>query len=103
MPVLRLIVAAAVVALATAVPLVVGPAVAQERAETAEVKIVDFDFDAKQLTIDVGTTVTWTNTGQRPHTVTDRGGTFDTDPIAPDGEGSFTFSVPGTYSYFCRI
>src|SRR6266540_6643416 len=51
----------------------------------------------------VGTTVTWTNTGQRAHTVTDRGGTFDTDAIRPGKNGSVTFSVPGSYAYFCRI
>ena len=30
-----------------------------------------------------GNTVTWTNTGERPHTATDRGGTFDTQPSTP--------------------
>jgi plastocyanin len=48
-----------------------------------DAKIVDFDFSPGQLTVQAGTTVTWTNTGQRPHTATDRGGTFDTRPIAP--------------------
>ena len=66
-------------------------------------KIVDFGFEPTQLNVAAGTEVTWTNTGKRPHTVTDRGGTFDTDPIAPGGRGSVTFSVPGTYSFFCRI
>jgi plastocyanin len=35
--------------------------------------------------------------------VTDRGGTFDTDPLAPNDDDSIVFTVPGTYSYFCRI
>jgi plastocyanin len=55
------------------------------------------------LTVDVGTTATWTNTSDRPHTVTDRGGTFDTDPILPGQTGSVTFTAPGTYHFFCRI
>jgi plastocyanin len=46
-------------------------------------KIVDFDYSPGELTVAAGTTVTWTNTGSRPHTATDRGGTFDTKPIAP--------------------
>lgn len=67
------------------------------------VDIIDFDFAQKTLTIGVGDTVTWTNTGARPHTATDRGGTFDTQPINPGEKGSITFTAPGTYFYFCRI
>lgn len=67
------------------------------------VTIVDFDFDARKLTVPVGTTITWTNTGARPHTATDRGGTFDTQPIAPGAQASVNLTVPGTYFYFCRI
>jgi plastocyanin len=48
-----------------------------------EARIVDFDFAPRTLTVTTGTTVTWTNTGQRPHTATDRGGTFDTRPVSP--------------------
>jgi plastocyanin len=70
---------------------------------TEDAKIVDFDFSPGQLTVQAGTTVTWTNTGQRPHTATDRGGTFDTRPIAPGASGKVTLSTPGTYFYFCRI
>ena len=40
-----------------------------------EAKIVDFDFSPRRLTVAAGTKVTWSNTGQRPHTATDRGGT----------------------------
>jgi len=70
---------------------------------TEAAKIVDFDFSPGQLTVEAGTTVTWTNTGQRPHTATDRGGTFDTRPIAPGGSAKVTLSTPGTYFYFCRV
>jgi plastocyanin len=68
-----------------------------------EARIVDFDFAPRTLTVDAGTTVTWTNTGQRPHTASDRGGTFDTRPVSPGASAKVTFSTPGTYFYFCRI
>jgi plastocyanin len=68
-----------------------------------DARIVDFDFAPRSLTVDAGTTVTWSNTGQRPHTASDRGGTFDTRPIAPGGSAEVTFSTPGIYFYFCRI
>jgi plastocyanin len=76
------------------------PAAAQD---SGEAKIVDFDFSPRRLTVEAGTKVTWANTGQRPHTVTDRGGTFDTKPIAPGASAEVTLSTPGTYFYFCRI
>jgi plastocyanin len=81
----------------------IAPASAQTPTATAAVKIVDFSFEANRLEVGVGTTVTWTNTGGRPHTVSDRGGTFDSNPVAPGATTSISFTVPGTYSYFCRI
>jgi plastocyanin len=81
----------------------IGTVALAQDAEAEAAKIVDFDFDPGELKVAVGTKVTWTNTGQRPHTVTDRGGTFDTKAIAPGKNGSITFSVPGRYAFFCRI
>jgi plastocyanin len=72
-------------------------------AQRADGEIVDFTYKPLQTTVDVGTTITWVNHGSRPHTVTDRGGTFDTRPINPNKSGKVTFTVPGTYQYFCRI
>ena len=69
----------------------------------AAIKNVDFGFEAPDLKIKAGTTVVFKNTGERPHTATDRGGTFDTQPLDPGASGSVTFSVPGTYAIFCRI
>jgi plastocyanin len=66
-------------------------------------KIVDFDYSPGRLTVEAGSKVTWINTGSRPHTATDRGGTFDTKPIAPGARAEVTLSTPGTYFYFCRI
>jgi plastocyanin len=76
---------------------------AAAKAGTETARIVDFDFAPRRLTVAAGTSVSWSNTGQRPHTATDRGGTFDTKPIDPGGSARVTFSVPGTYFYFCRI
>jgi plastocyanin len=79
-----------------------GPAPAAAQAGE-QAKIVDFDFSPGRITVEAGTTVTWTNTGSRPHTATDRGGTFDTKPVAPRAKAQVTLSTPGTYFYFCRI
>jgi plastocyanin len=85
-----------------AAPASAAPATAAAQAGE-EAEIVDFDFSPRRLTVEAGTTVTWSNTGQRPHTASDRGGTFDTKPIAPGASAKVTLSTPGTYFYFCRI
>ena len=69
----------------------------------AQTTIVNFDYQPNSQSVAVGTTITWTNSADRPHTVTDRGGTFDTNPVGPRQSASVTFTVPGTYHYFCRI
>jgi plastocyanin len=86
--------------LLAATPAAGGTAAAQDGGEA---RIVDFDFAPRSLTVTAGEKVKWTNTGQRPHTASDRGGTFDTKPIAPGASAEVTFSTPGTYFYFCRI
>lgn len=73
--------------------------------DAAEVggRIVDFDLLAPADSITVGDTITWTNEGKRPHTVTDRGGQFGTDPILPGAKATTEFDTPGTYELFCEI
>jgi plastocyanin len=71
--------------------------------KNAPAKIVDFGFSPTDLQVNAGDTVEWTNTGDRPHTVTDRGGSFDTGPVQPNAADSVTFSTPGRYTFFCRI
>ena len=78
---------------------------AQEKATTMEVKIDNFSFGPVTLTVPVGTTVTWTNRDDIPHTVvsTDDPKTFKSKVLDTDEKFSFTFSKAGTYPYFCSI
>src|SRR5438270_11972524 len=78
-----------------------GAATAQGSGQASN-KIVNFEFTPPTMTVDVNTTISWTNTADRPHTVTDRGGTFD-NVVAPGTSATVSFTVPGTYHYFCRI
>ena len=82
----------------------VGGAAAQEKsATTAEVKIDNFSFGPTALTVPVGTTVTWTNRDDIPHTVVSTDRVFKSKALDTDDKFSFVFSKPGTYSYFCSI
>jgi plastocyanin len=78
---------------------------AQEKTSTMEVKIDNFSFGPVELTVPVGTTVTWTNRDDIPHTVvsTDDPKTFKSKVLDTDEKFSFTFSKAGTYPYFCSI
>ena len=76
---------------------------AQEKPETTEVKIDNFSFGPATLTVPVGTSVTWTNRDDIPHTVASTDGVFKSKALDTDEKFSFTFSKAGTYPYFCSI
>jgi plastocyanin len=76
---------------------------AQQKPETAEVKIDNFSFGPAALTVPVGTTVTWTNRDDIPHTVVSTDGVFKSKVLDTDEKFTFTFSKAGTYPYFCSI
>jgi plastocyanin len=80
-------------------------ALAQTKASAIEVKIDNFSFGPASLTVEVGTTVTWTNRDDIPHTVvsTDDAKTFKSKVLDTDEKFSFTFSKAGTYPYFCSV
>jgi plastocyanin len=70
-------------------------------ANTEAVKIIDFAFDPPALKIATGTTVTWTNSGQAPHTVNGPG--LDSGTIMPGSTFSHTFTEPGMLDYACAF
>ena len=76
---------------------------AQQKPETTEVKIDNFSFGPSDLTVPVGTTVTWTNRDDIPHTVVSTDKVFKSKVLDTDEKFSFTFSKAGTYPYFCSI
>ena len=78
---------------------------AEQKPETMEVKIDNFSFGPATLAVPVGTTVTWTNRDDIPHTVvsTDDPKTFKSKVLDTDEKFSFTFSKAGDYPYFCSI
>jgi plastocyanin len=78
------------------------PATRLQAAASQTVSIRDFSFAPKSVSVSVGDTVTWNNTGEEVHTATARDGSFDTGNIASGGSGSATFRKAGTFSYFCK-
>jgi len=78
---------------------------AQDKASTTEVKIDNFSFGPTTVTVPVGTTVTWTNRDDIPHTVvsSDDPKAFKSKVLDTDEKFSFTFTKAGTYPYFCSV
>jgi amicyanin len=82
------------------------PAASAQQAAPAAVavKIDNFKFGPEDVTVPVGTTVTWTNRDDIPHTVVSTtAGVFKSKVLDTDEKFSFTFSKAGTYEYFCSI
>jgi plastocyanin len=69
----------------------------------AAVKIANFTFGPKELTVRPGTTVTWTNADDTPHTVTAVDGAFRSKALDTGDSFAFTFARPGAYAYFCSL
>lgn len=78
------------------------PAQAQDPAK-AEVHIDNFAFSPDVLTIAPGTTVTWTNRDDIPHTVAEQKLKFRSKALDTDDSYSHIFDTPGETNYFCSL
>lgn len=67
------------------------------------VKIDNFSFTPQTVTIRAGTTVTWTNKDDVPHTVVSTAKKFRSGVLDTEDQFSYTFNDAGTYDYFCSI
>jgi plastocyanin len=73
-------------------------------AETATgVGIENFTFTPAVVTVEAGTTVTWTNRDEELHTVTSSAGIFRSGGLAHDEQFSQVLARPGRYEYFCAL
>ncbi len=71
--------------------------------DTVELTIENFLYSPEDLTIDAGTTITWTNEDSAVHDATDRDRSWNTELLAKGEAGEITFDQPGTFEYFCSI
>ena len=66
-------------------------------------QIDDFAFSPPSLTVKAGTTVTWRNKDDIPHTVAASAKLFKSKVLDTDDEFAFAFAGPGVYAYFCSL
>jgi plastocyanin len=60
-------------------------------------------FNPNSLTIEPGTTITWTNKGNMAHTTTSNDGLWDSGIMNPGATFTHTFQDEGTYHYLCTL
>ena len=70
---------------------------------TVTVKISNLTFGPQTVTVPVGTTITWINQDDLPHTVTAVDRSFRSRALDTGDSFSFSFAKPGEYAYFCSI
>ncbi|HEY2487811.1 MAG TPA: plastocyanin/azurin family copper-binding protein [Candidatus Binataceae bacterium] len=108
----------AIAALVAVIALAMLPAPAGAASQSVLIKMADTPavYEPAKVTVKVGQPVEWINTGKNVHSVTlvpddaqnpkdvaepKGAATFDSGFMAPGSKFSYTFSVPGTYHYFC--
>ena len=76
---------------------------AAEAPNPVTITVKDFMFNPTLLTVKAGTTVTWTNMDDEPHSVVSDTGLFKSGGMDTNESFSFKFDRPGTYHFACSI
>ena len=71
--------------------------------KSSVVEIDNFKFSVATLEVAAGTTVTWTNHDDVPHTVVSTTKLFKSAPLDAGESFSYTFKDAGTFDYFCSL
>ena len=72
-------------------------------ADEATVTIDNFTFKPQVLTIKPGSTVTFVNHDDIPHSIVETGGKFKSKVLDTDESFSITFDAAGNVAYFCGL
>ncbi len=79
-------------------------ATAAPKGNAVQIGMQGLAFDPKDVTVKVGTTVTWKNLEDIPHNVTaEEGADFRSDLFGKDGTYTFKATKAGTIKYVCTI
>jgi plastocyanin len=80
-----------------------GLAIAKEGLVSIVEKNDKYAYQPPDVTVALGTTVTWTNNSDAAHTVTADDSSFDSDTVAENATFSQTFDTPGKVPYHCTV
>ena len=99
----RSIIASTLLGAAVGTALAAGVLFARADNAPTAVSIDNFTFGPQTLTVKAGTTVTWVNLDDEPHTVFSDAGLFRSSALDTQERFSFKFEKAGTYHYLCTI
>ncbi len=68
-----------------------------------DIVLDNFTFQPGTAAVPVGSTITWTNHDDVPHTIVSTERMFKSPVLDTDGQFTHQFDAPGTYKYFCSI
>jgi plastocyanin len=68
-----------------------------------EVRIDNFAFEPREITVRPGAAVAWVNHDDSPHTVAGTDGAFSSAALDTGDRFTRTFTKPGRYDYFCTM
>lgn len=88
---------------AAAVALALHAAAHAADAPATKVEIRKFAFAPQEITVAPGTTVTWTNQDETPHTLAARDASFKSKALDTADAFTFTFANAGDFAYFCTL
>ncbi len=71
--------------------------------DPSRIVVKDFMFVPVSVTVKAGSTVTWANMDDEPHTVVSDTGLFRSGALDTNESFSFKFDQPGTYHFTCSI
>ena len=73
------------------------------RPQAVAIEIDNFKFGVASLEVAAGTTVTWTNRDDVPHTVVSSTKVFKSAPLDTGETFRYTFKDAGVFEYFCSV
>jgi plastocyanin len=74
-----------------------------ETPDPNRIMVKEFMFTPNSVTVKAGSTVTWANMDDEPHTVVSDIGLFRSGAMDTNESFSFKFDKPGTYRFACSI
>ena len=72
-------------------------------ADAPSIVIEKFAFTPKEITVSPGTTVSWINHDETPHTVSTPDKSFMSKAMDTNDHYEYTFTSEGDFSYFCTL
>ncbi|MGE0258707.1 MAG: cupredoxin family copper-binding protein [Alphaproteobacteria bacterium] len=90
-------------ALAASAPAAFGDDMAAIGTAPAVIVISNYEFNPAVLTVAPGTTVTWVNEDQSPHTIAEQTKAFRSPALDTSDRFSYTFAQPGEFAYYCTL